>query len=182
MGTKSPAWVRWLQTMLASLLFMGALTLLVFVVFGVAPLFMGLHPFVVLSGSMEPTIHTGSIVLSQTTTPTELQAGDVIAFNPRAEAALPVVHRIVTIEERNGTRYATTRGDANTDEDAEIALSSAVLKVNGSIPFVGYAVYYAAQPLGTLLLIWIPATLLVVLWLTDRVKAWRARHTKYAAA
>lgn len=166
--TQPHAWVRIAQTALGIFLLSGAFGLLLAVLVGVVPLFMGHHPYVIISGSMEPTIQTGSLVLTRAVPRTEIGVGDVIAFNPRPEAALPVVHRIVALTERNGTRYATTRGDANTGDDTEIALSGAVLKVEVALPLIGYIVYYAAQPFGTLMLVWIPLGLLVLMWLRQR--------------
>jgi signal peptidase len=153
-----------------------ALAVLVAVMAGVVPVFFGLRPFVVVSGSMEPTISTGSIAITRPVKTDGLQIGDVIAFNPSSDAGLPIVHRIVKIEERNGIRYFTTRGDANTGDDAESALPATSLEVIGAIPFVGYAVFYAAQPLGTVLLVWAPLCLLAGLWLKDRIVLfWRSR-------
>ncbi|CAG0969345.1 signal peptidase I [Anaerolineae bacterium] len=170
-------WRRSGQRLASGLILLAALGFLVVVILGVAPLFLGLRPFVVISGSMEPTIHTGAIALARSVSTHDLHVGDVIAFNPREEATLPVIHRIVAMEERKGTRYVTTRGDANTGDDTEIALPPAGLQVIGSIPLVGYAVYYAAQPIGTVLLIWIPVALLAMLWIKDRVMGMqRARH------
>ena len=136
---------------------------------GVGPMFFGFRTFVVVSGSMEPTIATGSIAIAVPVPSRDLQIGDVIAFSPSSEAVLPIIHRIVKIEERDGTRYFTTRGDANTGDDAQLALPPTGLRVIKAIPFVGYATYYAAQPLGTLVLVWVPLLLLLALWLKDRV-------------
>ena len=154
----------------------AAITVLLAVAAGVVPVLFGLRPFVVISGSMEPTISTGSIAITRPVKTNELETGDVIAFNPSADNGLPIVHRIVKIEERNGIRYFTTRGDANTGDDAEVALPSTSLKLIGAVPFVGYAVFYAAQPIGTVMLVWIPLCLLAALWLKDRIAmAWRSR-------
>jgi len=174
--TRRPFEIGWGKRILGGITLVGAFTLLVAVMAGVAPLFFGYHPFVVLSGSMEPTIATGAIALARVVPSQNLRVGDVIAFNPHADAALPVIHRIIALEDRRGVRYAITRGDANTGADAEIALPSPGLQVMGSIPFAGYAVYYAAQPAGTLVLVWIPLALLVGFWITDRVRQWRARR------
>jgi len=165
------------QRLLSGICLSLALVLLVAVAAGVVPLLMGWRPFVVVSGSMEPTIHTGAVALTRPVSSQELQVGDVIAYNPRGDAALPVIHRIVALSDRNGTRFVTTRGDANHAEDAEVALPPQALQVMGSIPLVGFAVYSAAQSLGTLLLIWIPLLLLAGLWLKDQIVrlgfAWR---------
>ncbi len=155
----------------------AALVLVLAVAVGIVPMFFGFRTFVVVSGSMEPTIATGSVAIAAPIPTQNLQVGDVIAFSPSSEATLPIIHRIVKIDERDGVRYVTTRGDANTSDDAPLALPSKGLLVIATIPLVGYAVYYAAQPFGTLVLVWAPLILLAVLWLKDRVvKSRQARQ------
>jgi signal peptidase I len=144
----------------------------------VIPMFLGLRPFVIMSGSMEPTITTGSVAITRPVLSEGLQVGDVIAFNPHPDSVLPTIHRIIKVEDRQGTRYYTTRGDANTGDDAEMALPPTGLQVLGAIPWIGYAVFYAAQPVGTLLLVVVPLGLLALLWIKDRVIG--ARQTRTA--
>src|SRR5512146_1825609 len=50
------------------------------VVGALAPLTLGYRSFVVTSGSMEPTILTGSLAVDETISPARLQPGDVITF------------------------------------------------------------------------------------------------------
>ena len=155
----------------------AALILVLAVAVGIVPMFFGFRTFVVVSGSMEPTIATGSIAITAPIPSQKLQVGDVIAFSPSSDAALPIIHRIVKVDERDGARYVTTRGDANTSDDAPLALPAKGLLVIATVPLVGYAVYYAAQPFGTLVLVWVPLILLAVLWLKDRlVKSRQARQ------
>ncbi len=172
----TPLWHRalhWTWQGVSAMNLLVAFFLLAMVVIGVGPLFFGFRPFVILSGSMEPTIHTGSIAITRPVPSDTLQVGDVIAFAPK-ETALPIVHRIVQIENRKGTLYYTTRGDANTGNDIEFALPATALQLVGAIPLVGYVVYAAAQPLGTVLLVWLPLLALVTLWFKDRVmQVWR---------
>ncbi len=171
------AWTKraWWMVTLAGLI--AALALVLAVALGIVPMFFGFRTFVVVSGSMEPTIATGSIAMARSVPSQNLRIGDVIAFSPSSEASLPIIHRIVKIEERHGVRYFTTRGDANSAPDASLALPSTSLLVVSAIPWVGYAVYYAAQPAGTIVLVWTPLVLLAALWLKDRVVKWRqARH------
>lgn len=177
----TPLWSRafhWIGQGLSAMNLLVAFFLLAMVVIGVGPLFFGFRPFVVLSGSMEPTIPTGSIAITRPVPSDQLQIGDVIALAPK-ETALPILHRIVQIENRKGTLYYTTRGDANNENDAEFALPATALQLVGAIPLVGYVVYAAAQPLGTVLLVWLPLLALVTLWLKDRVvQVWRWANTR----
>jgi signal peptidase I len=157
--------------------FVLSLLLAVSVGLAVIPMFLGMRPFVIMSGSMEPTISTGSVAITRPVPSEGLQVGDVIAFNPHPDSVLPTIHRIIRVEERQGTRYYTTRGDANTGDDTEMALPPTGLQVMGAIPWIGYAVFYAAQPAGTVLLVFIPLVLLAVLWIKDRVIGTRQPRT-----
>lgn len=71
----------------------------------------GVKPAVVLSGSMEPAIETGDLILLRDTDPLALEKGDVICYLSSGKA---VTHRIVgiTAGEDGRPRYVT-QGDAN---------------------------------------------------------------------
>lgn len=91
----------------------------------------GIKPYIVASGSMEPAIHTGSLVFSANRK-VQPEIGDVITYQ-KDEAF--VTHRIVRIEE-NGY---ITKGDANDQEDFfTVSPSQVVGKVLFSVPFFGY--------------------------------------------
>ena len=69
------------------------------------PDFLGYKPFIVLSGSMEPSIMTGDMVFVKETDPDSLKVGDVIAYK---SGSAVVTHRIVEVKSENGeTRYVT---------------------------------------------------------------------------
>ena len=159
-------------------LFGISLLLALLVALAVIPMFVGLRSFVIMSGSMEPTISTGSVAFAQPVPSQELQIGDVIAFNPHPDAVMPTIHRVIKIEDRKGTRYYTTRGDSNNGDDAEMALPPQSLQVVGALPVIGYLVFYAAQPIGTVLLVVVPLLLLALLWIKDRI--FGARHAQLA--
>lgn len=103
--------------------------------------FAGLLPikfFNVLSGSMEPTIPTGSIVASYDIDPSQLVVDDVVMFNPRDTSM--VMHRIVGINETETGIEFITRGDANnTNDPIPIYPQEIVGKVFFFLPGVGAA-------------------------------------------
>lgn len=73
-----------------------------------------IRPYIVKTGSMEPAIHTGSVVfVNQRTELSEIKVGDVISFRKGGE--MLVTHRVVKIEDG---KY-TTKGDANNTNDPE---------------------------------------------------------------
>lgn len=75
------------------------------------------HPLVVVSGSMEPGIPTGSLVMSLPKDVDEVAPGDVVTVtNPQNQVL--VTHRVVTISQDEDTSWSLTlRGDANAGPD-----------------------------------------------------------------
>ena len=81
----------------------------------------GLTPYVVLSGSMEPTYHTGSLIYDKKVDPFTLKEGDVITFMVSEDTL--ATHRIVGVvpdEDEPGTIRFRTKGDANDAEDGTL--------------------------------------------------------------
>lgn len=153
------------------------LTLLLFLPIGATtfPIFLGNRTLVVMSGSMEPTIPAGAVVIAQPVSSKELEPGDVVVYAPNGDAAIPIIHRIVNVRVKEGTRYFTTQGDANPTVDAaEVSLAGTAWRMAYNVPLVGYAVYYAASPLGTLILIVMPLLGLGILTLWDQLKRMRS--------
>ncbi len=116
---------------------------------------------VVKSGSMEPVIPTGSVVLIM---PSETYAvGDVVTYHTGAAGSIPVTHRIMKKTEGEQQTYYATKGDANEDMDPSPVSHPRVMgKVALHIPFIGYAIEFARTPLGFALLIGIPAALIIL--------------------
>ena len=79
------------------------------------PRFFGISSYTVLSGSMEPTIHIGTLVYAKAVdSPETLQAGDIIVFR-EGLGEVPVIHRIT--ENHTAEGEFITKGDANAAED-----------------------------------------------------------------
>lgn len=100
----------------------------------------GIRPYIVLSGSMEPAIHTGSLVLvdSRAKTP---KTGEIVTYRLQNTT---VTHRIV--REEDG-RYVT-KGDANETEDKGRVAQEEILGIcRCSIPWMGYAAWWIQHPL-----------------------------------
>lgn len=120
----------------------------------------GIEIKIVQSGSMSPTVPTGSVVVVQPTD--EYEVGDIITFGEDTRSEVPTTHRIVDIEVIEGEYRYTTKGDANEDSDAQsITEDEIVGKMLISIPFLGYILDFARQPAGFLILVLIPAAIVV---------------------
>lgn len=115
---------------------------------------------VVKSGSMEPAIKTGSVVF--VSPQKEYKINDIITFAGRGNKESSITHRVIDIEDANGKKNFVTKGDANNAEDeSRVALDGIIGKVSFSVPYAGYIVVAAKQPLGFTLLIIFPAGLII---------------------
>ena len=129
----------------------------------------GLQVFTVLSGSMEPTYHVGSLIYVKDVDPFELESGDVITF--MLDENTVATHRIVEVvpdeEDASVVRFRT-KGDANENVDGSLVHYKNVI---GSpvftIPYLGYAVSYIQNPPGTYVAISAGAILLLLVFLPD---------------
>ncbi|MDU4944286.1 MAG: signal peptidase I [Varibaculum cambriense] len=131
------------------------------------PMLMGGKLYQIETGSMEPTIKTGSYVLIRPTE--EIKTGQVVMFD-QPGYPVPIVHRIVAINA--GGKTLTTRGDANGAEDASIDRS----QVHGIVTdvFSQYGVYHRPYQIAA----GIFSLCLVGLSLTKSSK--KGRHKKNA--
>ncbi|GAA0363558.1 signal peptidase I SipW [Bacillus horti] len=117
---------------------------------------------IVLSGSMEPTFKTGSVIAVKPEINTaDLKANDVITFL-RDERTL-VTHRIVEVIETGAGNLFKTQGDSNAYADAELVLDqNVVAQYTGfTIPYLGYMMNFANSQLGIVLLLILPGVLLL---------------------
>ena len=135
----------------------------------------------VLSGSMEPSIQTGSIIAVKSVDKAEqasLQKGDVITFN---EEKRLVTHRITEVKRTDSGVLYTTKGDNNDAPDSNPVLSENVVAVyNGfTIPYLGYVSNFAESPNGSLLFMIIPGFLLLAYSLFTIWRSLRQLENKY---
>ena len=129
----------------------------------------GLQVFTVLSGSMEPAYHTGSLIYVKDVDYRQLESGDVITFMLDEDTV--ATHRIVEVvpdgEDPAVLRYRT-KGDANDAEDGGLVHYKNVI---GSpvftIPKLGYVASYIQQPPGMYVAISGGAVLVMLTFLPD---------------
>ena len=141
---------------------------------------MGVEIKIVKSGSMEPAISTGSLVVVR---PADAyQAGDVITFGKDTRSEIPTTHRIVSVRQEQGSTFYTTKGDANEEADPqEVAAQDVIGKVWFHTPYAGYVLDFARQPLGFALLIGLPAAMIVLdegINIYQEIRAMRRRKQK----
>lgn len=128
----------------------------------IAPHF-GWRADAVLSGSMEPELKTGSVVITQAVDPETIAVGDIITFRPTTVGENLISHRVVSIG-RNSPLYFNTKGDANENADPFIVpAQNLVGRICFHIPYVGYAAQFIKTPWGLFLALIIPGLLVVAM-------------------
>ena len=141
--------------------------------------FVGLKPFVVLSGSMEPTYHVGSLIYVREADPQDLQPGDAITF--LATETTVVTHRIADVvpdEDDPDTLWFITKGDANQSEDASpVHYRNVIGKAVFSIPYLGYLSHYIQNPPGLYIALGVGAVMLILAFMPTGKKKDQAPET-----
>jgi len=128
----------------------GALGGLTCIAFAICAVTLSLTPLIVLSGSMEPTVTTGSLLITRTTPASDLMRGDVVTV-PRRDRTL-VTHRIVQITRRGDTATLRLKGDANDAVDPEAYPVKQAGKKVIAIPYAGRVAAWASSGFGLFLL------------------------------
>ncbi|AIK35708.1 MULTISPECIES: signal peptidase I SipW [Bacillus] len=126
------------------------------------PTVMGYQFKTVLSGSMEPTFLTGSIIaIEPTKDGSKYKKDDVITFKESDKKI--VTHRIIDVKNVNGKVMYETKGDNNNGPDLKPVLAENVIGKYGNItvPYVGYLLNYANSKAGAALLLIIPGICLL---------------------
>ena len=116
---------------------------------------------IVKSGSMEPTIKTGGLVIIALSD--SYQIGDVITFGKDTKTQIPTTHRIIEITGSDSLQTFITKGDANDAPDPTKTKQSEVSgKVIFSLPYLGFVLDFARKPFGFILLIGVPALIIIL--------------------
>jgi signal peptidase I len=99
------------------------------------------------TGSMSPTIPTGSLAVVHKIPASEIRLGEVVTVDRDGE--LPITHRVVGIEKTPGApafRTITLRGDANTADDPAPYVVSSVRLVWWSVPGLARVIVWFSNP------------------------------------
>ena len=125
------------------------------------PYLFGERSLTVLSGSMEPQLHVGDVVVVDQVPPLEVRVGDIVTFRDPEDASRLITHRVREIDV-NGSEVAfVTKGDANTSvEHWKINTSGTIGRVRYHVWRLGYLMFWIRSPLGRLGMVVVPALLL----------------------
>ena len=119
---------------------------------------LGHRLYVIMSGSMEPTIMTKQAIITKQID--EPQVGDVIAFG---ENDFITVHRVIKVHSEGGKKLYQTKGDNNNAEDKELVKQEQIKgKVQFILPGVGETILFLQQHL-ILLVVAIGVIIMIIL-------------------
>jgi signal peptidase len=121
------------------------------------PMFFGGQALTVMSGSMEPLIQTGAVVITERIAPLDARVGDIVTFSSPERAKLLLTHRVRHVRAKGGHVYFVTKGDAvNTVERWSVPMNGRIGRTTFRIQKLGYALYWMNSPFGRAALFLLP--------------------------
>jgi signal peptidase len=140
------------------------------------PLAFGDHPHTDLTGSMEPAISPGDVVIDEQIAPWEARTGDIVTFRDPEDESKLLTHRVVSTRDAGSYIWFVTRGDANnTTERWRVGATGEIGRVIYTVPWVGHLAVLTRTKLGWGLLVGLPLLLILI---EELVRIWRPRPGK----
>ena len=124
----------------------------------------GLSPMIVLTESMDDTIKAGDIIITKAIDGEDVEKGDVICFfDPVGNGTSTTTHRVIEIEDREGTLYFQTQGDNNNTPDRVwVSENNLVGEWTGvRIPLLGHVALFMQTTGGLIVCVLLPLGLLI---------------------
>lgn len=141
----------------------------------VGPRFLPYRALIVRSGSMSPTIPTGSVAFYRQERAAQVGVGQIILFSEPGDPSVWITHRVLRIDETLAGRYFVTKGDANASADPwRVPARGVGWVVAYHVPDLGFALAELSTPWARWVLIAVPAFGLALLILFDLAKPRRA--------
>ena len=145
-------------------LLVAAAVILVVLLVGVR--LFGIEPFTVLSGSMEPRYHVGSVIYVEEVDPRELSVGDALTFTINGTIITHEIINIVDAQNPNDMLFET-QGLTNNVSDGNIPVSNIIGRPVYTIPYLGYVAEYVQKPAGLMGIAAVIVILLLISFILD---------------
>ena len=95
-----------------------------------------IKPVSIASGSMQPELHIGDVVLIKKCTPNDIIVGDIIQYQMEGYT---VIHRVIEKKQKNGEYIFITKGDNNKQQDTNPVSEDQVIgKCIFKVRYLGY--------------------------------------------
>lgn len=125
------------------------------------PSFFGIKTYVIVSGSMQPELNIGDMVVVKEVNDSELMIGDIISYRNGQNV---VTHRIYKIYYTDGQKNYITKGDYNNVEDSVIlTINSIEGKVINKLSGIGNITLFLQSKYSIIII-----TLIFFLYLLSR--------------
>jgi len=115
----------------------------------------------VQSNSMVPTFSRGALVIVKPVPSSQLVVGDIINYIDPSNHQITLTHRIVQLPGTPNNHKFVTKGDANKSTDPPINPAAIIGQEKLAIPDLGYLTNFISQPIGLILLIYLPALVII---------------------
>lgn len=127
----------------------------------VAPSLLGGRSLTVLSGSMEPALGVGDVVIDSRVSPAEVRVGDIVTFPDPEGTGRLITHRVRRLRIVDGSAHVVTKGDnTNAVERWDIPATGSLGRVEYRVPLLGFLVFWLHGAFAGVALIVVPALLL----------------------
>lgn len=131
--------------------------------------FLGCRVYNILSGSMEPALGVGDLVVVKAVPAEEIQDGDIITYYPTGHTGATVTHRVIRTMLQDGQVVIETKGDAADQSDPLFYGDAVIGVVLFHIPLLGGILAWI-QGHALLSLILLVLAVAAVWWIGTRAK------------
>lgn len=143
-------------------------SIITFLVLSLTPINIPYSISIISSTSMEPTIPTGSIVITENNQNSNIKVGDIIAYPDPNNMHQLILHRVFKIIDEDSKISFITKGDNNPSLDNWTVHSSDIIgKANMYIPNLGYTINYFRTPQGYFIFVVLPTAVILALSLKN---------------
>ncbi|WP_216653893.1 signal peptidase I [Nocardioides sp. zg-DK7169] len=136
-----------------------------FLFLAIGPHLLGYRTSTMLTGSMEPMIAPGDVVVTKPVPATEIEVGDVVTYRIPVDDHRIETHRVVEVSTADGEVTIRTKGDANKGVDPWTAVveGDTMYEVQAVVPYVGKAIRALHNPWVSKGVLWIAVGGMIVL-------------------
>lgn len=131
----------------------------------------GWHVSAVLSGSMEPALETGSLVVTRPVDPEEIEVGDIITFNSVWLGGRSVTHRVIDIKKNSPVSFQTQGDNCGMPDPFSVSEENLLGEICPHIPYGGSFTEFLKTPAGFITSVIVPGILILILYV---ISVWRA--------